>query len=136
MCYSMSLATVSSFFAQVIGFYLILICLAMLYHPERFKKTLNLVLGHPASLFICSATNILFALVILVPHNIWVASWPLLITVIGWLALLKGTVSLFFPDKYVKMTVKLMKNPTYQIWTWVWLLLGLYLAWMGFTQNI
>ena len=100
MCYSLSLTTVSSFFAQVIGFYIILMCLSMLLQPERFKKIMTTVLGHPASLFICSATNIIFALVILTPHNVWVASWPLLITLIGWLALVKGVGCLFFPEKY------------------------------------
>lgn len=136
MCYSLSLMTVSSFFAQVIGFYIILMCLSMLLQPERFKKIMTTVLGHPASLFICSATNIIFALVILTPHNVWVASWPLLITLIGWLALVKGIGCLFFPEKYVKIAVSLMKKPTFQIWTWIWLLIGLYLVWMGLYQNM
>jgi uncharacterized membrane protein len=136
MCYSLTIATVSSFFAQLIGFYLVLICLAMLLQPERFKKMMNIVLGHPASLYICSATNIIFGLTILIPHNIWVASWPLLITIIGWLTLLKGVFSLYFPEKYLKMFVKLMEKPGYQIWTWFWLFIGLYLAWMGLAQNM
>lgn len=136
MCYSLSLTTVSSFFAQLIGIYLVLICLSMLIQPERFKKIMNIVLGHPASLFICSATNILFALVILIPHNIWVASWPLLITIIGWLTLLKGILGLFFPEKYVKLSLKLMEKSGYQIWTWIWLLISLYLVWMGISVSM
>lgn len=136
MCLSLSLASVSAFFAQVIGFYLIFICLSMLLQPQRFKKIMTEVLGHTASLFICSATNILSALVILVPHNIWVASWPLLITLIGWLGLIKGVFSLFFPEKYIEMTKNLLNKTGYQIWTGFWLLLGIYLAWMGIAQSM
>lgn len=136
MNYSVTLATVSSFFAQLIGFYLVLICVSMLLQPERFKKIMNTVLGHPASLFICSAINIIFALAILIPHNIWVAGWPMLITLIGWLTLLKGVFGLYFPEKYLKMIVKLMEKPAFQIWTWFWLLIGLFLAWMGLYQNM
>jgi len=136
MCYSLSIATVSSFFAQLIGIYFVLICLSMLVYEDRFKKIMNNIMGHPASLFICSATNIIFALVILIPHNIWVASWPLLITLIGWLTLLKGIIGLFFPERYVKMSMDLMEKTGYKIWTWIWLLIGLYLVWMGFSVNM
>jgi uncharacterized membrane protein len=136
MCYSLSLATVSSFFAQVIGIYLVLICLSMLIHPERFKKIMDVIVSHPASLFICGVTNIIFGLVVLIPHNIWVASWPILITIIGWLAFLKGVVTLFFPEKYSKIVGKMFKKPGYHIWTWIWLLIGIYLVWMGLAQNM
>jgi len=136
MCYSLSLTTVSSFFAQVIGFYLIFICLSMLLHPERFKKIMTAIQTHPASLFLCSALNIIFALTILTPHNIWVTGWPLLITLIGWRTLAKGVLSLFFPEKFVKMTAYLMKKNTFKIWTGIWLLIGLYLAWMGAYQSM
>ncbi|MBF8263965.1 MAG: hypothetical protein HW387_1630 [Parachlamydiales bacterium] len=135
MCFSLAVSAVSSFFAQVIGFYLFFICLAMLLQPQRFKKIMTEVLAHPASLFVCAATNILFSLVVLVPHNLWVANWQVLITIIAWLALLKGLVTLFFPERYVNMSKNLMSKQSYQVWTWVWLLIALFLVWMGLSTN-
>lgn len=136
MNFSTTHLTVSSFFAQVIGIYLILICLAMLLQHHRFKKIMTEIIGHPASMFICSATNIIFAVVILVPHDLWVANWHVLITIIGWLTLIKGVAGLYFPDKYAEICKKFMATRGYQIWTWIWLLIGLYLVVMGFTSII
>lgn len=33
-------------------------------------------------------------------HNIWVLSWPIYITIIGWLGMLLGTFRMFFPQIY------------------------------------
>lgn len=135
MCFSLAVSAVSSFFAQVIGFYLFFICLAMIVQAQRFKKIMTEVLSHPGSLFICGATNILFALVVLVPHNLWVADWQVLITVIAWLALLKGLATLFFPEMFVSMFKNLMNKTGYHVWTWLWLLVSLYLIWMGLATS-
>lgn len=136
MCLSLSLSAVSAFFAQIIGFYLIFMCLAMILQPQRFKKTMTDLMSHPASIFICSTMNILFGLFILVPHNMWVAGWPLLITLIGWLVLLKGIAGFMFPEKYINMAKNLISKTGYQIWAWVWLLIGLYLVWMGLSVSM
>jgi hypothetical protein len=132
----MSLSSLSAFFAQVIGFYLIFMCISMLLQPQRFKKIMTDLLGHSASLFICGAMNILFGLIILVPHNIWVTGWPVLVTIIGWLTLAKGAITFFFPEKYLKLAKNLMDKTGYQIWSWIWLLIGLYLVWMGLAQSM
>ena len=136
MCMSLSLSALSIFFAQVIGFYILFMSLSMLLQQQRFKKIMTDILGHQASLFICGTLNILFGLVILVPHNMWVAGWPVLITMIGWLTLLKGAATLFFPERYIKLAKNLMDKTGYQIWCWVWLLIGIYLIWMGYAQNM
>lgn len=136
MCYSLSINAVSAFFAQVIGFYLIFMCLAMLLRPQAFKKVMTDLMSHQASLFICATLNIIFGLVILVPHNIWVAGWPVLVTIIGWLTLLKGAFSFFVGDKYFNVVKKLLDKSGYQIWCWIWLLIAIYLVWMGLAQNI
>jgi len=39
-------------------------------------------------------------LAILRSHNIWTRSWPLLITLIAWAAVLLGVTRIFFPQSY------------------------------------
>lgn len=34
-------------------------------------------------------------------HNVWVAHWPTLVTMAGWISLLLGTVRMFFPQMYL-----------------------------------
>jgi hypothetical protein len=41
-------------------------------------------------------------LVIIINHNIWEASWIVIITITGWIALLKGAMMLLLPQSYNK----------------------------------
>jgi hypothetical protein len=39
-------------------------------------------------------------------HNIWVGGWPVLVTVLGWLAILSGLVRMLFPIRLAAMATE------------------------------
>lgn len=123
----------SVFFAQIIGCYLVLVSLAMLIHHERFKKIITECLESPALIFSAGSLSLIFGLFILVPHNVWVLQWPLLITLIGWFCILQAITRLFFPRQLIQFSKNLLVKKGFLLANWVWLLIGLYLAWMGFS---
>src|SRR6266853_523173 len=41
-------------------------------------------------------------LAIVLTHNVWVANWPVLITIVGWLAMVTGAVRLLAPQEAIK----------------------------------
>lgn len=125
---------ISIFLAQVVGLYVFFMSLAMLVHHQRFKKIMNEFLGHAPSLTLTGGLGLILGLLILSCHNVWVSDWPVLITLIGWLVLIQALMRLFFPDSFVKMSKDLMKGSGYSIWCWIWLLLGIYLVWVGFSS--
>jgi hypothetical protein len=45
-------------------------------------------------------------------HNIWVKDWPVIITVIGWIALVKGISLLVLPQVYVRICNALKTRKT------------------------
>jgi hypothetical protein len=45
---------------------------------------------------------LVFGLLIVMFHNVWVGSWEVIITILGWLALLKGVVLLVQPEFAIK----------------------------------
>lgn len=124
----------SVFFAQVIGIYLVLVSLAMLIHQQRFKKIVMECLGSHAMIYTGGAISLLLGLLILVPHNVWVWQWPLLVTLVGWFCLLQGIWRLFFPEHVIHMTKQLLAKRGFLFTNWIWFLVGLYLVWMGFTN--
>ena len=124
---------ISVFLAQVIGTYLFLVSLAMLAHQHRFKKITTDLLGNPPLLTFTGLIGIILGLLIVCVHNAWVSDWPLLITLIGWIVLLQGISRLLFPGTYSKMVKELLNDTGYLIWSWFWLLIGIYLMWVGFT---
>lgn len=125
----------SIFLAQVIGCFVFLVSLAMLVHQQRVKKTMQDFLGSHTMVAFSGNLSILLGLLVVLSHNVWVSDWPVLITLIGWFVLLQGLMRVFFPDSFAKMMKDLMAKSGYTFVTWVWLLIGLYLIWVGFSLS-
>ncbi|HLB52961.1 MAG TPA: hypothetical protein VJK48_04560 [Chlamydiales bacterium] len=124
----------SIFLAQVIGSYLFLASLAMLVHQARFKKTTNDLVSNPTLLTLSGMLSLIAGLLIVVDHNIWVPYWPVLITIIGWILLIKGLMKLFTPDAVVKVTKDMQGSMSYTLLAWIRLAVGVVLIWAGFSQ--
>lgn len=124
----------SIFLAQVLGCYLVLISLSMLIHQVMFKKMIQDFLMNPALIVLSGSLTLMSGLLILVPHNLWIAQWPVVVTLIGWFFFLKGIMRLFFPQNYIKLVKYLLERKGFLLVSWIWFLIGLYLLWAGFTQ--
>ena len=124
----------SIFLAQVIGCYLFLMSLAMLIHQQRFKKTMSDYLGNATLITLTGAVSLAVGLLIVVDHNIWVPDWQVIITLIGWVLLLRGLMRLFIPEAYVKMSKDMLGKTVHTLMCWVRLFVGIYLIWAGFSQ--
>lgn len=124
----------STFLAQVIGSYLFFSALAMLVHQNRFKKTCNEILGNQVLLTLTGSLALIFGLVIVVEHNLWISEWPVLITLVGWVLVLKGLMKFFIPEIFVKLHKDLMGRGIHSLITWVRLAIGVILIWAGFSQ--
>ena len=122
----------SSFLAQVIGIYLLLISFAMLFQQERFKKTIAELLSSAPLLALTGSLGVILGLLIVVSHNMWVSSWQVVVTLFGWVLLLQGCMRIFFPHRFVHMVKQIDVKLGYTLFSWIWLLVGLYLIWMGF----
>lgn len=48
-----------------------------------------------------------FGMFLVTSHNIWVANWTVLITIIGWVSLIKGVLALLLPRVAMSMMVSL-----------------------------
>jgi uncharacterized membrane protein YczE len=125
-------SSLSIFLAQVLGSYLFLVFLAILLHHQRHKKTMNEFLTNHALLTLSGGFGILFGLLIVAAHNLWISEWPVLITLIGWVTLLQGVLRMFFPDAFVKLVKEMMLKSGYLVWCWIWFVVGLYLMSVGF----
>jgi len=124
----------SVFFAQIIGLYLLSVSLASLIHQNRFKKVAQEVMASPVLLATIGRKSLLIGLIILIPHDLWVCKWPVLITLIGWIMVLRGLMLLFFPKAVVRFFKSLMEKNGFLFCSWIWFLIAIYLIWVGFTQ--
>ncbi len=64
-------------------------------------------------------------LAIVLTHNVWVASWPVLITLFGWLTTIGGAVRIAFPDQVRTMGDAMLRKPmAMTIGGAIWLVVG------------
>jgi len=72
----------------------------------------------------------LLGLVTVILHGIWVLDWRVVITILGWMTLLKGATKIGFPN-YINKSAQMFKAQQ-KIWGGVIFLLGAWLFWMSF----
>lgn len=82
----------------------VVIGLGMLLNYGYFKKMFNEMMKSAGFLYLGGIMALLAGFLIVNFHNVWVWDWTVIITVLGWLALLKGVLLLLAPKVMVAFT--------------------------------
>ncbi|RLJ96878.1 hypothetical protein [Tenacibaculum discolor] len=96
---------ISVFLLKFWGWYCIIFFFILSFNPKRVKQIVD-NLQDVRFLIILSLFAILIGLLNVLAHNIWEANIKLLVTLFGWLALIKGIILFTFP----KQTISLLKQ--------------------------
>ena len=87
----------------------------------------------PALCYLGGVLALFFGLFILMLHNTWDASWTTIITIIGWLSVIKGALLIACPNIYPHFLNWICKGGALMRYIGViYLLLGLFLTVKGF----
>jgi len=122
----------SNYLAEVWGISIVIISLALL-AKENYLKRIIASMENDANLFLWGFVSLVIGIMMVLSHNIWTGSWQIVITILGWLALLKGLALLFIPEKIKILAIK-MGNPQWlPIYLFVLIFIGLVITYFGFT---
>ena len=125
----------SIFLAKLIGPVVALAGLAMLVNRKELEALVQEFLRSRALLFLLGLLDVAIGLAIVLTHNVWVADWCIIITLLGWLLLGRGAVRLLIPDQAKSFGAKLLKNENAMIGSFaVVLVLGLVLTYFGYVR--
>lgn len=122
----------SIFLAKVIGLVSVISTSAVLI---RYKESLALeeeAIKNPAIAYLAGFAFLILGVLLVVSHSVWAFDWRLVITIMGWLVLLKGAGRIFFPDAVRRMIEKKRDNRGFLVGEVVMFLMGLYLLYYGF----
>ena len=124
----------SVYLAKVIGLYFFVVSFGLLINGKNLKPILIDFLKSPPLVFLSGFLALIIGLLLITSHNIWVMGWPVLITIIGWLSLIKGVVRVICPQFVVTKVQKWIENDTfYYITCFIVLFIGLILIYYGYT---
>ncbi len=123
---------ISIFFAKFLGLYMLILGLALLVRPNTLSLVVKDFVASRALVFLSGAFALVFGLVIVLLHNVWVFNWPVAITIIGYLAVIKGVMRLFFPEWVDPMAARFLDSPVMKAMIFLMILVGAYLVFQGF----
>lgn len=123
----------SIFLAKILGPYIIIVALAFLFNPKTYEKVMEDFCRNSALVYFGGVFALLFGLLVVSFHNLWVADWQVIITIFGWVGLIKGVWLILFPNTVAKFTQAYQKKTTLLTLSLaIALLLGILLAVKGY----
>lgn len=119
--------------AQILSLFYIIFGISILFNKSFYHKFYTEVFKNPV-IFAASGVVALFVGIFLVLfHNFWIYSWETIITLIGWLALVKGLLILLLPEQIMGMANAGFKQSGALTAVGIFaLILGLVLGYFGF----
>jgi len=122
----------SVFIAKVIAVIYLSFGFGMLFSGNYYKKIISKLIDDSSYMFLGGFMAIVFGMLIVEYHNIWIKDWTVLVTIIGWMALVKGIILLAFPQFFDIFKPMLKSENLNKFMLPLVLILGLVFGYFGF----
>lgn len=123
----------SIFIAKLLGPVLVIATLGMLFNAKLIRGIAREVVGSLALLYVFGFIDLIGGIAVVLVHNRWVWDWPVIITILGWIAIVRGAVRMLWPDQVKKFATKALRNENVlMVAGIVMLILGAVLCYFGY----
>src|SRR3954471_8711253 len=117
--------TTSFFLARLIGPFALALGLALLVQGPGFRTFAGEFMASPALVFLSGIITLPAGLAIVLTHNVWTPDWRVVITIVGWLAVVTGAIRLMFPQQAAAKARLAIAHPALpKIGAAIWLAIG------------
>jgi hypothetical protein len=101
------------FLAKVIGLYFLVIGLHMALRGKELRLMFEAFAENRPLTYLTSVFALILGLLLVVSHNVWVAGWPVIVTLLSWLVLIKAIAYLLLPFSAMAGVVKAFNRPAW-----------------------
>jgi hypothetical protein len=128
---------VTVFLAKFLGLFLIIESLSMLAQKAAMLELITSLLQDRPLLFIVEILGVLGGLAMVLGHTVWLGGLlPVVVTIIGWVALIRSIALLFVPPQAVLNLISAIHlEQNYYLFAGISLLVGVYLTFAGFARK-
>ena len=126
---------ISIYLARVFGIYLVIACVAMFVNRKHLSRILSGFSDNLGLVVFSGFTHLFLGLLVVVAHNIWVWDFRGLVTLIGWVGVIKGSLRILAPTKISRLGEEFAGGNKLVVWGLIWLVVGFYLTYVGFVVN-
>ena len=124
----------SVFLAKLIGPVFVVGAVGMLLNGAVFRALMQEFLRSHALIFLSGILTMTAGVAIVLTHNVWVADWRVLITILGWLAAIGGAVRIAAPHWTASTGSWLLARPGLAVGAGIWLVFGLLFCFFGYLR--
>ena len=118
---------------RLLGIVYLAVGLGILFSPDFYKRLLDEYHENPPVIYLSGVLSLVVGYVLVAFHNTWVVGFPVIITVLGWLAFLKGLFILAAPKASVRMSRSMgAGRKTFFVEAALACVLGVFLMCLGF----
>jgi uncharacterized protein YjeT (DUF2065 family) len=104
--------TQSKLIAGLIGPVMVAMGVAVLLNRNFFPALMGQMARDVGLIFLSGVLLLLAGIAIVRVHNVWTGGWRIIVTVLGWLAIVSGLVRMFFPQFAAPIVESLGRNAT------------------------
>lgn len=121
---------------QIFSLVYIAVGIGIFINPDFYKKLFEDFIENAAVLYLGGITALVVGYLILAFHNTWTKDLSVIITIFGWLALIKGILILIQPKIIITLSKAMVqKKGILKIEAIVVIILGLAFAFLGFCSK-
>ncbi len=129
--------TLTYLIAQFIGLLSLIIGASMLLQKKVFVEVADNLVSNRALIYLAGIISLILGLLVVLAHNIWNAGFlPLVVTLIGWLMILRGIYAMVVPlGTTARQTRALKVKELSWLLGIILLVIGAYLTYAGFMRS-
>ena len=124
---------ISLFLAKVFGVYLIVTGVAVPLRRKELVPAVEQLFDNRPLVYIMSVFALVVGILLVVSHNVWVAGWPVVLTIFAWLVFLESIAYLLLPFEVLARWARWFNTPAWYVAGGAGaVILGVFLAGKGF----
>jgi len=118
---------------QLLGIVYLAVGVGILLNCSHYKKMLEDFVNDTVALYIGGIMALVVGYLLVTYHNVWDKNWHVIITFIGWAALIKGLLILILPKSMLSLTKAFLKIKSIMIVEAVFVIaIGVFFIYLGY----
>lgn len=129
-------AYTSVFLARLLGPLIAVVGVALLVHPDVYRTMMKEFIRSLALCYLAGFFGLLGGISLVLVHNVWTSDWRIIVTLIGWITIVRAALTLMWPRCVAAIGRRLIQSP--QVFTAaavIDLALGLALSYFGYANS-
>lgn len=120
--------------ARIISVIYLSAAVGTLLDKDQYRRVAEDLFKNAATTYLTGFTAAIVGLLIVNYHNVWTHDWPVLITILGWLATIKGVLIIAVPGRVERFSKLVFGGRLFKLFPYVAYFLGLLFGYFGFVR--